>query len=69
MALLTEQKQAYGIIKGYNDKPEEPAADATATEITAFKDRMNHRGVFRSTVLLGIVRPSLSTERHHVAGG
>jgi len=32
MALLLEQKQVYGIITGYDDKPEEPAANATTTE-------------------------------------
>jgi hypothetical protein len=31
MALLLEQKQVYGIIKGYDDKPEEPPANTTAT--------------------------------------
>jgi len=54
MALLLEQKQVYGIIKGYEDKPEEPAADATTTEMAAFKDWMNHHGVARSTILLGM---------------
>jgi len=53
MALLLEQKQVYGIIKGYNDKPEEPAANATATEKAASKDWMNHHGVARWTILLG----------------
>jgi len=54
MALLLEQKQVYGIIKGYDDKPEEPAANATATEKAAFKDWMNRHGVARSTILLGM---------------
>jgi len=53
MALLLEQKQVYGIIKGYDDKPEEAAANATTTEKAAFKDWMNHHGVARSTILLG----------------
>jgi hypothetical protein len=53
-ALLLEQKQVYGIIKGYDDKPEEPAADVTATEKAAFKDWMNRHGVARSTILLGM---------------
>jgi hypothetical protein len=54
MALLLEQKQVYGIIKGYNDKPEEPAANATATETAGFKHWMNRHGVTRSTILLGM---------------
>jgi hypothetical protein len=37
IALLLEQRQVYGIIKGHHDKPEEPAAKATATEKAAFK--------------------------------
>jgi len=53
MALLLEPKQVYGIIKGYDDKPEEPAANATATEKAAFKDWMNHHSVARSTMLVG----------------
>jgi len=52
MALLLEQKEVYGIINGYDDKPEEPAANATATEKAAFKDWMNRHGVARSTILL-----------------
>ena len=54
MALLLEQKQLYGIIKGYDDQPEEPAASATATEKAAFKDWMNRHGVARSTIVLGM---------------
>ena len=54
MALLPEQNQVYGIITGYNDKPEEPAGNATATEKAAFKDWMNRHVVTRSTVLLGM---------------
>jgi len=54
MALLLEQKQVYGIIKGYNDKPDEPAANVTATEKAAFKDWMNRHGVASSTILLGM---------------
>jgi len=56
MALLLEQKQVYGIIKGYDDKPEEPAANTTATKKAAFKDWMNRHGVARSTILLGMDR-------------
>jgi len=52
MALLLEQKQMYGIIKGYDDKPEEPAANATATEKATFIDLMNRHGVARSSILL-----------------
>jgi len=47
IALLLEPKQVYGIMKGYDDKPEEPAANATATEKAAFKDWMNRHGVAR----------------------
>jgi len=54
MALHLEQKQVYGIIKGYDAKPEDPAANATATEKAAFKDSMNRHGVARSTILLGM---------------
>ena len=61
MALLLEQKQVYGIIKGYDDKPEEPAANATATEKAAFKHCMNRHGVARSTILLGM-EPRIQAE-------
>jgi len=54
MALLLEQKQVYGIIKGYDDKPEEPAANAIATEKAAFKDWIKRHGVARSIILLGM---------------
>jgi len=61
MGLLLEQKQVYGIIKGYNDKPEEQAANATATEKAAFKDWMNRHGVAWSTILLGM-EPRIQAE-------
>jgi len=61
MALLLMQMQLYGILKGYKDKPEEPAANATATETTAFKDWINRNGVARSTILLGM-EPRTQTE-------
>jgi hypothetical protein len=54
MALLLDQKQVYGIFKGYDNKPEEPAANTTATEKAAFKDWMNRHGVAKSTILLGM---------------
>jgi hypothetical protein len=54
MALLFVQKQVYGINKGYNGKPEEPAVNATATEKAAFKDFKNRHGVARSNILFGI---------------
>jgi hypothetical protein len=41
MALLLEQNQLYGIIKGYDDKLKEPTTNPTATEKAAFKDWMN----------------------------
>jgi hypothetical protein len=44
----------YATIKGYDDKPQKPAANATATEKATFKDWMNRQGVARSTILLGM---------------
>jgi hypothetical protein len=61
MALLLKPKQVYGIIKGYHDKPEEPAAIAAATEKAAFKDWMNRHGIARSTILLGM-EPRIQAE-------
>jgi hypothetical protein len=61
MALLLEQKQVYGIIKGYDDNLEEPAANATATEKAAFKDWINCHGVARSTIMLGM-EPRIQAE-------
>jgi hypothetical protein len=61
MALLLQQKQVYGIITGYDDKPEEPAGNANATEKAAFKDWMNCHGVARSTILLGM-EPRIQAE-------
>jgi hypothetical protein len=52
MAQLLWQTQVYGIIKGEDDKPDEPAANATATEKAAFKDLMTHHGVGESALLL-----------------
>jgi len=66
MALLLKQKHVYGIIKGYDDKPEEAAATATATEMAAFKDWMHHHGVARSTILLGM-EPRIQAEYRVVA--
>jgi len=61
MALLLEQNQVHGIITGSEDKPEEPAANATATEKAAFKDWLNRHGVARSTLLLGM-KPRIQAE-------
>jgi len=61
IALLLEQRQVYGIIKWYDDKPEEPAANVTATEKAAVKDWMNHHAVARSTILLGM-EPRIQAE-------
>jgi hypothetical protein len=61
MALHLEQKQVNGIINGYDDKREEPAANVTGTEKAAFKDCMNRHGVARSTILLGM-EPSMQAE-------
>jgi hypothetical protein len=54
MAQLLEPKQVYGIIKEYDDKPEEPAANTTATEKAAIKDWMNRHSVARWIILLGM---------------
>jgi len=54
MARILEQKQVNGIMKEYDDKLDEPAANATATDKAAFKDWMNRHGVARSTILLGM---------------
>jgi len=51
----------YGIITGYDDKLEEPAANATTTEQAAFKDWMNRHGVARSTILVGM-EPRIQAE-------
>jgi len=56
MALLHKQKQVYGIIKGYDDKQVEPAANVTSTEKAALKDWMNPHGVARSSILLSMER-------------
>jgi len=61
MALLLEQKHVYGIINRHDDKPEEPAANATATENAAFKDWMNLHGVARSTIQLSM-EPRIQAE-------
>jgi hypothetical protein len=61
MALLLELKQVYSIIKGYDDKPEEPPANVTATENPAFKDWMNRHGVATSTILLDM-EPRIQAE-------
>jgi hypothetical protein len=51
MALYFEQKQLCGIIKEYDDKPEESARNATATENAAFDDWINCEAVARSTII------------------
>jgi len=61
MALFLEQKEVYGLIKGYDNMPEEPAANATATEKAAFKDWMNRHDVARSTILLTL-EPRIQAE-------
>jgi hypothetical protein len=61
MAQLLAQKQLYGIIQGYKDEPDEPAANATATEKAALKDWMNRHNVARSTILLGM-EPRIQAE-------
>jgi hypothetical protein len=61
MALHLKQKQVYGIIKGCNDKLEEPAPNLTTTETAAFKHWINRHGVARSTILLGM-EPRIQAE-------
>jgi hypothetical protein len=61
MALLLEQKQVYGIIKEYDYKLDEPAANTTATAKATFKDWMNRHGIARSTILLGMA-PRIQAE-------
>jgi hypothetical protein len=61
MALLLEQKPVYGIIKGFDDKLEEPASNANATEKVAFKDWMTRHGVAQSTILLAM-EPRIQAE-------
>jgi len=68
MARHLEQKQVYGIIKGCDDKLEEPAANATAAEKAAFKEWMNHHGIARSTMLLGM-EPRIEAEHTVVDDG
>jgi len=54
MAIHIAKMPVYGIIKEYNDKPEEPAANVTAIGKAACKDGMDILGVARSTILLGM---------------
>ena len=41
MALLLEQKQVYGIVMGEDERPEDPAEDATAAEKLAHRAAVN----------------------------
>jgi hypothetical protein len=50
-----------GIIKGYDDMPEEPAAITTTTQKAALKDWINRHCVGRSTIQLGMV-PRIQSE-------
>jgi len=61
MAPILEQKQGYGIITAYSDRPQEPAANATATEMAPFNDSMDHHGVARWTILL-VMDPRIHAE-------
>jgi len=54
MALLLEHKQVYGIFKGGNNKLQEQAVNATATDKAAFKDQMSCHGIASLTILLDI---------------
>jgi len=60
-APLLERKQLNGIIKGYDNKPEESAEIMTATEMAASKDWMNCSCVTRSTTLLHM-QPTIEIE-------
>jgi hypothetical protein len=61
IALLLDQKQVYGIIKGYDDKPEQPTANVTATQNAAVNDWMNRHDVARLTILIG-TKPTIQVE-------
>jgi len=56
MALLLKQVQVYDSFKGYNDKAEELAANATRTEKATFKHCMNRNGGARTTIQLCLER-------------
>jgi len=47
-----QEEAVTGIIKGFDEKPEDTAANETPTERPAFKDWMNCHGAARSTILL-----------------
>jgi len=61
MAQLLKQKQVYDIIKCYDDKLDKPAANGTTTEKATLKHWMQHHGVGRSIILLGM-EPTLQAE-------
>jgi len=61
MALIGEQNQVYGIIKGYDDNPEVPAANVTATKKAGFKNWFNRHGVARSTMPM-VMEPRIEAE-------
>jgi hypothetical protein len=58
IALLLEHKKVYGDITRYDDMLEEPATHLTAANKVAFKDRMIHHGVARSS-LLQVMEPRI----------
>ena len=61
MALLLEQKQVYGIIEGYDEKPGVPGDGATEKQREVYREWMKHHGIARSTILLGM-EPRLQSE-------
>jgi len=61
MALLVKQRQLNRVVSACYDKPEELAATMTAIEMASFNDCMNHQGVARSTILLGM-EPTIEVE-------
>ena len=61
MALLLEQKQVYGIIEGYDERPELPGDGATEKQKEAHREWMKQHGIARSTILLGM-EPRLQSE-------
>jgi hypothetical protein len=56
MAAHCKQIQVYGIINGYDNEPEKPAANITGTAKATFKNRMNRYDADILTILLGMVQ-------------
>jgi hypothetical protein len=54
LALLLQQNRVDCNVKGYDDKLEQPAANATTTKKAAFKEWINQHGLARLTILVRI---------------